>query len=107
MVWFEFAALCEGPRSQNDYIELATVYQAVLLSNVPVLSVSQENAARRFISLVDEFYDHGVKLIISAAVPIIELYQGERLRFEFERTQSRLLEMQSREYLSGDVGNGG
>ncbi len=107
VVWFEFAALCEGPRSQNDYIELATVYQAVLLSNVPVLSVSQENAARRFISLVDEFYDHGVKLIISAAVPIIELYQGERLRFEFERTQSRLLEMQSREYLSGDVGNGG
>jgi cell division protein ZapE len=101
VVWFDFSELCEGPRSQNDYIELAMVYHAVLLSNVPALAVHQENAARRFISLVDEFYDHGVKLIISAAVPITQLYQGERLRFEFERTQSRLLEMQSRDYLAG------
>lgn len=101
VVWFDFSQLCEGPRSQNDYIELAMVYHAVLLSNVPALAVHQENAARRFISLVDEFYDHGVKLIISAAVPITQLYQGERLRFEFERTQSRLLEMQSRDYLAG------
>ena len=99
VVWFEFAELCEGPRSQNDYIELAMVYHAVVLSNVPVLDARSENAARRFISLVDEFYDHGVKLIISAAAPILELYQGEKLRFEFERTQSRLLEMQSHEYL--------
>ena len=101
VVWFDFADLCEGPRSQNDYIELAMIYHAVLLSNVPVLDVLKENAARRFISLVDEFYDHGVKLIISAAAPITELYQGERLRFEFERTQSRLLEMQSYDYLAG------
>lgn len=101
VVWFEFAELCEGPRSQNDYIELATVYHAVLLSNVPVLDSTKENAARRFISLVDEFYDRGVKLIISAAAGIHDLYQGDRLRFEFERTQSRLLEMQSTEYLSG------
>jgi cell division protein ZapE len=101
VVWFEFSELCEGPRSQNDYIELALVYHAVLLSNVPVLTLLKENAARRFISLVDEFYDHGVKLIISAAVPITQLYQGERLRFEFERTESRLLEMQSRDYLAG------
>lgn len=101
VVWFDFPALCEGPRSQNDYIELAMIYHAVLLSNVPQLAVHQESAARRFISLVDEFYDHGVKLIISAAVPITELYQGERLRFEFERTQSRLLEMQSHDYLAG------
>ena len=101
VAWFDFAELCEGPRSQNDYIELAMVYHAVLLSNVPVLSILKENAARRFISLVDEFYDHGVKLIISAEVAITDLYQGERLRFEFERTQSRLLEMQSQEYLSG------
>jgi cell division protein ZapE len=101
VVWFDFAELCEGPRSQNDYIELAMVYHAVLLSNVPVLSILKENAARRFISLVDEFYDHGVKLIISAEAAITDLYQGERLRFEFERTQSRLLEMQSQEYLSG------
>lgn len=101
VVWFEFAELCEGPRSQNDYIELATVYHAVLLSNVPVLDSEKENAARRFVSLVDEFYDRGVKLIISAEAGIPDLYQGERLRFEFERTQSRLLEMQSTEYLSG------
>lgn len=100
VAWFEFAALCDGPRSQNDYIELAMIYHAVVLSNVPTLDASSENAARRFISLVDEFYDHGVKLIISAAAPILELYQGEKLRFEFERTQSRLLEMQSHEYLS-------
>ncbi|MEM7080212.1 MAG: cell division protein ZapE [Pseudomonadota bacterium] len=101
VVWFDFAALCEGPRSQNDYIELAMIYHAVLLSDVPVLTVSNENAARRFISLVDEFYDHGVKLIISAAADIPDLYQGERLRFEFERTVSRLLEMQSEDYLAG------
>ena len=101
VVWFDFAALCEGPRSQNDYIELAMVYHAVLLSDVPILTGKKENAARRFISLVDEFYDHGVKLIISAAAPITELYQGERLSFEFERTESRLLEMQSHDYLAG------
>ena len=99
VVWFEFAELCEGPRSQNDYIELAMEYHAVLLSNVPVLDEKKENAARRFISLVDEFYDHGVKLIMSAEVAIPELYQGSKLRFEFERTESRLLEMQSEEYL--------
>ena len=101
VVWFDFGELCDGPRSQNDYIELAMVYHAVLLSDVPVLTTQKENAARRFIALVDEFYDHGVKLIISAAAPITEIYQGERLRFEFERTQSRLLEMQSHDYLAG------
>jgi cell division protein ZapE len=101
VVWFDFAILCEGPRSQNDYIELAMVYHAVLISDVPVFTALKENAARRFISLVDEFYDHGVKLIVSAAAPITEIYQGERLRFEFERTQSRMLEMQSHEYLAG------
>jgi cell division protein ZapE len=101
VVWFDFAELCDGPRSQNDYIELALVYHAVLLSNLPVLTTLQENAARRFISLVDEFYDHGVKLIISAAAPITDIYVGQRLRFEFDRTQSRLLEMQSHDYLAG------
>ena len=100
VVWFDFSALCEGPRSQNDYIELAMVYHAVLISNVPIMTARKEDAARRFISLVDEFYDHGVKLIISAEAGITEIYQGERLRFEFERTQSRLLEMQSHDYLA-------
>ncbi|MCP5179396.1 MAG: cell division protein ZapE [Pseudomonadales bacterium] len=99
VVWFDFAMLCEGPRSQNDYIELAREFHTVLLSDVPVFTPRREDAARRFISLVDEFYDRSVKLILSAEAGIDELYQGERLRFEFERTRSRLLEMQSQEYL--------
>jgi len=101
VVWFEFAELCDGPRSQNDYIELARVFHAVLISNVPRFTHRNEDAARRFISLVDEFYDHSVKLIISAEAPLTELYAGERLRFEFQRTESRLLEMQSHDYLAG------
>jgi cell division protein ZapE len=100
VAWFEFAELCEGPRSQNDYIELARVFHAVLLSNVRRFTTGNEDAARRFISLVDEFYDRNVKLIISAEVPAEQLYAGERLRFEFERTESRLREMQSHEYLA-------
>ena len=100
VAWFRFSSLCEGPRSQNDYIELATLFTTVLISQVPVLDVNREDAARRFISLVDEFYDRRVKLVISAEQSITDLYQGQRLGFEFERTQSRLLEMQSEEYLS-------
>ncbi|HEY5646341.1 MAG TPA: cell division protein ZapE [Pseudomonadales bacterium] len=100
VVWFEFAELCEGPRSQNDYIELSRIFHAVLVSNVRRFTTRDEDAARRFISLVDEFYDHNVKLILSADAPIESLYAGERLRFEFERTKSRLLEMQSHEYLA-------
>jgi cell division protein ZapE len=100
VVWFDFAELCEGPRSQNDYIELAREFHAVLLSGVRQFSIRTEDSARRFISLVDEFYDRNVKLIVSAEVPILELYAGKRLQFEFERTQSRLLEMQSHEYLA-------
>lgn len=99
VVWFDFPSVCEGPRSQNDYIELATLFTTVLISHVPVLDIDREEAARRFISLVDEFYDRRVKLILSAAQPITSLYQGQRLAFEFERTQSRLLEMQSETYL--------
>lgn len=100
VAWFEFAELCEGPRSQNDYIELARIFHAVLLSNVRRFTHRNEDAARRFISLVDEFYDRNVKLIMSAEVPIEALYAGERLRFEFQRTESRLLEMQSHDYLA-------
>ena len=102
VVWFDFSNLCEGPRSQNDYIELAMIFQTVLLSNVPRFSAGKENAARRFISLVDEFYDHNVKLILSAEVPVRELYAGELLEFEFQRTMSRLTEMQSIEYLANE-----
>jgi cell division protein ZapE len=100
VVWFDFEALCDGPRSQNDYIELAKEFHAVLISNVPALSIKTEDQARRFINMVDEFYDRSVKLIISAEKPLHELYSGKRLSFEIERTVSRLLEMQSHEYLA-------
>jgi cell division protein ZapE len=100
VVWFDFKELCDKPRSQNDYIELARIYHAVLLSNVPQMGRYSDDQARRFINLVDEFYDRQVKLVISAAVAIDELYTGGGLNFEIERTQSRLLEMQSRSYLA-------
>jgi cell division protein ZapE len=100
IAWFHFSALCDGPRSQNDYIEIARAFQTILLSNVPELTIEAENQARRFIALVDEFYDRRVKLIVSAAHPITEIYTGTRLSMEFRRTTSRLLEMQSTDYLS-------
>ncbi len=100
VIWFDFEALCDGPRSQRDYIEIAREYHAVLISNVPLLGVGNDDQARRFIYLVDEFYDRNVKLVLCAAAPIAELYSAQgRLVFEFERTQSRLLEMQSEHYL--------
>ncbi len=100
IVWFEFDAICGGPRSQSDYIEIARWYPSVIVSNVPLLDSKQEDQARRFIALVDEFYDRRVKLIISAATPVDQLYSGARLQFEFERTASRLIEMQSEDYLA-------
>ncbi|PID43953.1 MAG: cell division protein ZapE [Gammaproteobacteria bacterium] len=99
VVWFEFAELCDGPRSQNDYIELAKEFHAVLISNIPVMGGDTDDQARRFINLIDEFYDRNVKLVVSAEASIDKLYRGGKLDFEFERTQSRLLEMQSQEYL--------
>ncbi len=100
VIWFDFVAVCEGPRSQNDYVELAQEFHTVLLSNVPIFKPYNQDALRRFISLVDEFYDRNVKLILSAAAPLEKLFEGGSLHFEFERTQSRLLEMQSRDYLA-------
>lgn len=100
VAWFEFKELCDGPRSQTDYIELARVYHAILLSNVPAMGVKNDDQVRRFIHLIDEFYDRNVKLVISAERPLLELYDGGRLDFEFERTTSRLLEMQSHDYLA-------
>ncbi len=100
VIWFDFAELCDGPRSQNDYIELARQYHAVLVGNVPQMGTDKDDQARRFINLVDEFYDRNVKLVLAAAVPLDDLYAGGRLSFEFERTRSRLLEMQSRDYLA-------
>jgi cell division protein ZapE len=99
-VWFDFFAVCAGPRSQDDYIEIAREYQSVIVSGVPLLDSLLENEARRFIALVDELYDRGVNLIVSAAAPPAELYRGDRLSFQFERTVSRLIEMQSEDYLA-------
>jgi cell division protein ZapE len=99
-VWFTFDALCAGPRSQDDYIEIARDYQSVIVSDVPLLDVQHENEARRFIALVDELYDHNVNLIVSAAATPMQLYRGEQLTLQFARTVSRLTEMQSEDYLT-------
>ncbi|WP_369308661.1 cell division protein ZapE [Providencia rettgeri] len=95
----EFKVLCEEPRSQNDYIYLSNCYHTVLLYDVPVMGTKDENPARRFLALVDEFYERKVKLVINAEVPMGSLYQGELLAFEYQRCLSRLQEMQSEEYL--------
>lgn len=100
IAWFDFVELCDGPRSQNDYIELAREYHSIILSNVPGLGRATDDQARRLVNLVDEFYDRQVKLVISAERPLAEIYSTGKLDFEFQRTVSRLLEMQSREYLA-------
>jgi cell division protein ZapE len=100
VAWFEFSALCEAPRSAADYIEIARDYHTVLLSNVPRLDAGREDAALRFVQLVDEFYDRHVNLLLSAAADPFSLYQGRRHEREFERTSSRLVEMRSAEYLA-------
>jgi len=100
VVWFGFEALCAGPRGTADYVEIARDFHSVFVSSVPVFDATAEDPARRFIALVDEFYDRNVKLVLSAAAPPDGLYRGERLGFEFERTRSRLAEMQTRAYLA-------
>lgn len=100
VVWFDFKTLCGGPRSQNDYLEIATQFHTVLLSDVPAMPVRMASEARRFTWLVDVLYDRRVKLILSAAVPPEELYTEGPLVHEFPRTVSRLNEMQSREFLA-------
>ena len=100
VAWFDFEALCTGPRGAADYIEIARDYHTVLVSGVPELDATLENEARRFITMVDEFYDRAVKLVVAAAAAPDSLYRGERLHFEFERTRSRLVEMQTHAYLA-------
>jgi cell division protein ZapE len=100
VVWFDFDVICNIPRSQYDYIELAREFHAVLVGNVPQMGRKNDDQARRFVNLVDEFYDRNVKLVLSAAVDMASLYAEGGLEFEFQRTQSRLLEMQSHEYLA-------
>jgi len=100
VAWFEFDALCDGPRSQNDYIELGRLYHAVLISNVPQMSAENDDLGRRYINLIDEFYDRGVKVIMSADAAIPDIYTSGKLDFPFQRTTSRMLEMQSHDYLA-------
>ena len=99
IVWFDFNHLCHTPRSQMDYLEIAKIFHTVFVSNVPKIASRDVNAARYLINLVDIIYDQRVKLIISAEVPILEIYTEGELFFAFQRTCSRLLEMQSEEYL--------
>ncbi|WP_445426146.1 cell division protein ZapE [Alishewanella sp. HL-SH06] len=102
IVWFSFNELCETARSQYDYIELSRLYHTVLLSGVSTMGQQNDDVARRFLALVDEFYERHVKLIISATVPLEQLYQGGLLSFEFKRCLSRLQEMQSHDYLASE-----
>ena len=102
VAWFDYSALCAGPRSASDYVELARCYHALLVSGVPLLNDQISDQVRRFINLVDALYDCRVKLILSAEAPLDALYEGNLLAFEFERTRSRLIEMQSEEYLQSE-----
>ncbi len=102
VVWLDFATLCGGPRSQNDYLELASRFHAVILSEVPAMGPRQASEARRFTWLIDVFYDHKVKLIMSAACEPEEIYTTGPMSGEFHRTVSRILEMQSKEYLESE-----
>ena len=98
-IWFDFDDLCQSPRCVNDYIAIARCFHTVLVSGIPVLDSSTDDSARRFIEMIDEFYDRNVTLIVSAAAEPDQLYQGKRLKREFERTASRLHEMRSQAYL--------
>jgi cell division protein ZapE len=101
VAWFEFAVLCESSRSQNDYVDIAQEFRTILLSGVPVFSEpEQDDAARRFIALIDELYDQGTKLVVSAAAAPADLYRSGRLEASFRRTSSRLIEMQTPAYLA-------
>ncbi len=100
VAWFSFSPLCEQPRSVDDYIELARRFATMFIESVPAMGDDDNDACRRFINLVDTFYDRQVKLVLSAEVPMEQLYTGRRLAFEFQRTLSRLQEMQSKDYLS-------
>ena len=99
VIWFDFQTLCNTPRSQNDYLEIAADFHTVLVSDVPLMPPELASSARRFTLLVDVLYDRNVKLVLSAAVAPAQLYQAGPLAHEFERTVSRLLEMQTDAYL--------
>ena len=103
VAWFDFNSLCGTARSQNDYLDLIRIFDTILLSNVPVMSPAMASQARRFTWLIDVMYDHNVKLFVSAQAPAEQLYTEGQMANEFFRTVSRLVEMQSKEYLERDV----
>jgi cell division protein ZapE len=100
LVWFKFDDICSGPRNQNDYIEIATRFHTVCISHIPQLDTFHENEARRFMSLIDEFYDRKVNVFLTSDVSLQNLYNGKKLQDVFGRTVSRIEEMQTTEYLS-------
>lgn len=100
VVWFDFNALCDGPRASADYIELAKRFHTIFISNIPIMDEYSDDKARRFINMIDEFYDRNVILIMSAETEPDDLYQGRQLAFPFKRTTSRLKEMRSYKYQS-------
>ena len=102
VVYFDFAVLCESARSQSDYMEISQLYHTVLMANVKEMGPDTDDSTRRFIALVDEFYERNVKLIMSAERALEDLYSGGRLAFEFKRCLSRLQEMQSHDYLASE-----
>ncbi len=99
VAWFTFDSLCNTPRSTQDYIEIASQFHTILISDLPVMGNGSDDAARRFVNMIDEFYDRHVKLVVSAEASADKLYTGKRLAFEFQRAASRLFEMQTTEYL--------
>jgi len=100
LCWFDFAAICEGPRGNADYIEVAREFHTVLVGGIPRMDGHRDDAARRFVHLIDELYDRHVNLVCTADAAPAALYEGERLAAAFERTASRLVEMQSTDYLA-------
>lgn len=102
LIWFSFDELCAKPRSANDYLDIAKSFHTVFISGIPRMDESREDAAKRFIHLIDALYDNHVKLIATAAAPAEQIYHGRLVKFEFERTVSRLHEMASQDYLAGE-----
>ena len=100
MVWFDFHIICGVPRARTDLIEIARYFHTVLISDIPQLTDTRNDLARRFTHLVDEFYDRNVKVLASCEVPVNDVYVGRELAFEYRRTVSRLREMQTHEYLA-------
>lgn len=99
VVWFDFDVLCNSARSVDDYIKIANYFHTVLISNIPIMDKNRDDAARRFVNMIDEFYDLHVNIVVTAEAEPEKIYTGERLAFEFDRTASRLREMQSKEYM--------